>query len=95
MSLRCLIVEDQVMFLQLLCTMLQGLRGLEVVATAGAATTACWPARHHRPDILILDLALPDGDGLEVARFLRMQQPQAPDAGALRPGRQLCVPGGA
>jgi DNA-binding NarL/FixJ family response regulator len=32
--LRCLIVEDQVMFLQLLCKMLQGLPGLEVVGTA-------------------------------------------------------------
>ncbi|MCH9713445.1 MAG: response regulator transcription factor [Cyanobacteria bacterium] len=77
MSLRCLIVEDQVMFLQLLCTMLQGLRGLEVVATATSCHDGLLACRHHRPDILILDLALPDGDGLEVARFLRMQQPQA------------------
>jgi DNA-binding NarL/FixJ family response regulator len=76
-SLRCLIVEDQVMFLQLLCTMLQGLRGLEVVATATSCHDALLACRHHRPDILILDLALPDGDGLEVARFLQMQQPQA------------------
>jgi DNA-binding NarL/FixJ family response regulator len=77
MSLRCLIVEDQVMFLQLLCTMLQGLRGLEVVATATSCHDGLLACRHHRPDILILDLALPDGDGLEVARFLGMQQPQA------------------
>ncbi len=77
MSLRCLIVEDQVMFLQLLCKMLQGLRGLEVVATATNCHDGLLACRRHRPDILILDLALPDGAGLDVARFLRMQQPQA------------------
>ena len=33
-TLRCLIVEDQVMFLQLLCKMLQGVPGLEVVGSA-------------------------------------------------------------
>jgi DNA-binding NarL/FixJ family response regulator len=76
-SLRCLIVEDQVMFLQLLCTMLQGLRDLEVVATATTCYDGLLACSRHRPEILILDLALPDGDGLDVARFLRMQQPQA------------------
>ena len=49
MSLRCLIVEDQVMFLQLLCTMLRGLRGPEVVATPQAATMAYWPAASIDP----------------------------------------------
>ncbi|WP_254928749.1 response regulator transcription factor [Cyanobium sp. T1B-Tous] len=77
MPRRCLIVEDQVMFLQLLCKMLQGLDGLEVVATASTCHGALEACRLHRPDALILDLALPDGDGLSVARFLRMLQPQA------------------
>jgi DNA-binding NarL/FixJ family response regulator len=76
-ALRCLIVEDQVMFLQLLCKMLQGLDGLDVVGTATSCHGGLEACRLHRPDALILDLALPDGDGLSVARFLRMLQPQA------------------
>jgi DNA-binding NarL/FixJ family response regulator len=75
--LRCLIVEDQVMFLQLLCKMLQGLPGLEVVATATTCHGGFEACRRHQPDALILDLALPDGDGLAVARFLQMGNPNA------------------
>jgi len=33
-TLRCLIVEDQVMFLQLLCKMLQGVPALKPVANS-------------------------------------------------------------
>ena len=43
-------------------------------AAGGAGFEAC---RKLRPDALILDLALPDGDGLGVARFLRLLQPEA------------------
>ena len=76
--LRCLIVEDQRMFSQLLESMLQAFPGLEVVATASTAAEAL----HHcqgptPPDLLILDLALPDGDGLEVAEALAQRHPQA------------------
>ncbi|MDA0718276.1 MAG: response regulator transcription factor [Cyanobacteria bacterium] len=75
--MRCLIVEDQTMFLQLLCKMLQGLPGLEVVGTATNCHDAFEACRKLRPDSLILDLALPDGDGLRVARFLQLLQPEA------------------
>ncbi len=77
LSLRCLIVEDQVMFLQLLCKMLQAIQGLEVVGIATSCREGLEACRLHRPDALILDLALPDGEGLIVARFLRLLQPQA------------------
>jgi DNA-binding NarL/FixJ family response regulator len=33
--------------------------------------------QQHRPQLMVLDLALPDGDGLQVARFLRMLEPDA------------------
>ena len=74
--LRCLIVEDQVMFLQLLHSMLEVMPGLSVVA---AATTQAEAIAHCRsadpPDLLILDLALPDGDGLAVAQALAEHHP--------------------
>jgi len=75
--LRCLIVEDQVMFLELLQRLLDGLPGLEVIATAGTVTTAIAACRLHRPDLLILDLNLPDGDGLLVLDSLAQWCPQA------------------
>ena len=76
--LQCLIVEDQLMFQQLLRSMLEALPGLEVKATA---TTQAEAIAHcsgeDPPDLLILDLALPDGDGLAVAEALAQRRPDA------------------
>jgi DNA-binding NarL/FixJ family response regulator len=76
--LQCLIVEDQLMFQQLLRSMLEAMPGLEVKATA---TTQAEAIAHcsgeDPPDLLILDLALPDGDGLAVAQALAQRRPDA------------------
>ena len=68
MPLRCLILEDQVMFGQLLSTMLQPVRGVEVVGLARTCREGIQFCHQLQPDLLILDLALPDGDGTVVAR---------------------------
>jgi DNA-binding NarL/FixJ family response regulator len=75
--LPCLIVEDQVMFLQLLSRLLQDMPCLEIVATATSCREGMQACQQHRPQLMVLDLALPDGDGLQVARFLRMLEPDA------------------
>jgi two-component system cell cycle response regulator DivK len=48
----------------------RGFRTLE--AATGAA--AIDQARRHRPDVILLDLRLPDIDGLEVSRVVRADQ---------------------
>ena len=74
--LRCLIVEDQVMFLQLLRSMLDAIPGLRVVASATTQADAIAFCRSaDPPDLVILDLALPDGDGLAVAKALADHHP--------------------
>jgi DNA-binding NarL/FixJ family response regulator len=77
MALRCVVVEDQVMFLQLLVAMLRTQPNLEVVATAQGVEEAIAVCAEHHPHLLILDLALPDGDGLAVVRALK-DQPEHP-----------------
>ena len=65
----CVLVEDQTMFLELIRRMLEPLHGLRIAAqemTVDGGKHAC---EMHRPDILIIDLALPDGSGLDVARL--------------------------
>lgn len=44
---------------------------LEVVGEAGSAAEAVVIAPHCRPDVALLDVRLPDGDGVEVCRELR------------------------
>ena len=70
MSLTCVIVEDQTMFLQMLHNMLEAMPQLKVAATARSKAEAIAACEEHLPDLLVLDLALPDGEGIAVARKL-------------------------
>lgn len=76
-ELTCVVVEDQGLFLEMLGEMLNMRGGVRVLA--GALTVADGKAacKRHRPDLLILDLDLPDGDGIEVAKFLIEENPES------------------
>lgn len=77
MSLRCLIIEDQLMFAQLLAGVLRTIRGLDVVAAAHNVADGLNACRRLKPDLVILDITLPDGSGLEILGFLATHQPSA------------------
>lgn len=74
---RCLIVEDHQMFRELLGALLEAENLVEVVAVASTAREGIAACETHRPDILLLDLALPGGNGIAVARELAKCQPGA------------------
>jgi two-component system KDP operon response regulator KdpE len=67
--MRVLVVDDEPQILRALRINLQA-RQFEVVAAADGAT-ALDAAKNQRPDLLILDLGLPDLDGVDVIRSLR------------------------
>lgn len=75
--LTCVVVEDQRMFMQLLVGMLHRQEGLAVVATAETATEGIEACIQFQPDLLILDLSLPDQSGLVVANALAELKPKA------------------
>lgn len=75
--LRCVIVEDHQMFHELLGALLEAENLVEVAAVAKSAREGIAACERHNPDILLLDLALPDGNGLAVARALAKCHPAA------------------
>jgi len=75
--LRCVLVEDQTMIAQLLAERLDQLSGLQVVAVAHTAAAGIQACVEHRPDLLLLDLSLPDAPGTRVAEALQLLQPEA------------------
>ena len=66
---KLLVVEDEPNILELLAASLR-YAGFEVL-TAAAGTEAVQAAQRHRPDLIVLDVMLPDMDGFEVLRRLR------------------------
>jgi two-component system OmpR family response regulator len=66
---RLLVVEDEPNILELLSASLR-YAGFEVITAAGG-TEAVQAAQRHRPDLIVLDVMLPDMDGFDVIRRLR------------------------
>lgn len=77
MPSRCLIVEDEIMFAQMLAGMLRGIPGLIVEGVAHTRRDALAACADIAPDLLVLDLTLPDGKGIDVARKLAKEKPEA------------------
>ena len=77
MPARCLIVEDEMMFAHMLAGMLRGIPGLVVEDIAHTSEDALRIDAESEPELLVLDLALPDGHGLDVARQAARRNPDS------------------
>jgi two-component system OmpR family response regulator len=73
---RLLVVEDEEMILELLSGSLR-FSGFDVV-TAVSGAEALRAVTASRPDLVLLDVMLPDGDGFDVVRRLRSSGPDVP-----------------
>jgi two-component system, NarL family, response regulator DevR len=74
-ELRLLVVDDHEVVRQGLVALLDRRAGFQVVAEAGAVAEAVDAARRHQPDIVIMDVRLPDGSGIEACREIRSELP--------------------
>ncbi|HEX9458956.1 MAG TPA: response regulator [Thermoanaerobaculia bacterium] len=75
-SLRLLLVEDDDLVAAGLTTLLD-LEGFAVL-TIGRGLAVVEAIKSFKPDVVILDLTLPDVDGIEVFRRLRKRWPDLP-----------------
>ena len=71
MNMRVLVVEDDAGIRSLMQSSL-GVEGFDV-QTAVSVSEARALLRHSRPDVMLLDLGLPDGEGVELVRELRQR----------------------
>lgn len=76
LSVRILIVEDHVMFREVLRKVCAGDLQHEVVGEAGDGKTAVGLALTTKPDLVLLDLHLPNLDGFGVVEALRQLAPE-------------------
>jgi len=66
--LRILLVEDSAPVCNALCELLGEIEGLEVSAITDGAMQARAAITRIRPDVIVLDLVLAEGSGLDVLR---------------------------
>ena len=75
--IRLLLVDDHALVVMAMSAAFEDAPDIELVGTAAAAEEAVALARHYRPDVVLLDRRLPDGDGVDaIGRLLDV----APDA---------------
>jgi DNA-binding NarL/FixJ family response regulator len=74
-ALRIVVVEDHTLFRELFCRACAATKGCRMVGSAGCGRDVPDLIAKHQPDLLFLDLNLPDIDGIEVAKLARVQSP--------------------
>jgi len=74
--LRLLLVDDHEVVRQGLAALLARRPAFQVVAEAGTVVEALAAARRFRPDLVIMDVRLPDGTGIEACRDIRAEMPE-------------------
>jgi two-component system response regulator DevR len=74
-QLRLLVVDDHELVRQGLIALLDRREHFQVVAEAGTAAEAMEMARKFEPDLVVMDVRLPDGSGIEACREIRQEFP--------------------
>ncbi len=74
--LSLLIVDDHEVVRQGLAALLGRRPEFQVVAEAGTVAEAVAAARKFRPDLVVMDVRLPDGSGIEACREIRAEFPE-------------------
>src|SRR3954467_13130693 len=75
-QLRLLVVDDHEVVRQGLVAMLSRRPNFQVVAEAGTVAEAIEMARRFQPELVVMDVRLPDGSGIEACREIRAEMPQ-------------------
>ena len=73
---RVLIVDDHALARAGMRMLLAGARRLEIVGEAADGRDALILCRRLRPDLVLMDVRLPDMDGLAATRAIRIAQPE-------------------
>ena len=76
--IRVLIADDHEVVRIGLATLLDGQPGMSVVAQAASGTDAVRLARQHHPDVVVMDIRMPNGSGIEACRALNAEPESVP-----------------
>jgi DNA-binding NarL/FixJ family response regulator len=76
MTIRLLLVDDHELMRQGLRAILEGEQGVEVIGEATDGRSAVALARELSPDVVVMDIAMKDMNGMEATRQIRAEAPR-------------------
>ncbi|MEX2308452.1 MAG: response regulator transcription factor [Pirellulales bacterium] len=77
MTIRVVIADDHEVVRAGIKALLEG-TDIRVVGEAPSGSAALKLAVKHRPDVVLLDVRMPDGDGLDCLARIKLDQPETP-----------------
>lgn len=75
-QLRVILVDDHEVVRLGLLTLLEDLGWVKVVAEAGSAAEAIAATEVHRPDVVVMDIRMPGGSGIEACEIITTRYPE-------------------
>ena len=76
MSIRVLIVDDHDLMRETVRSFLKSLPGIQVVGEAENGRVAVQRARDKKPAVVVMDVIMPEMDGIEAARLITTEMPE-------------------
>ncbi|HRV95917.1 MAG TPA: response regulator transcription factor [Anaerolineae bacterium] len=74
--IRVLIAEDQTIWREIYCRVIEEAPGTELVAAVADGQAAVAAARELKPDVMLLDIQMPQLNGIEAAKQIRAMLPE-------------------
>lgn len=76
MKIKILVVDDHQLFREGLVNLLFSTPDIEVIAQAENGEDAIKKARHFKPEVILIDIAMPKMNGIEATRELKKEMPE-------------------
>ncbi|MGZ5213503.1 MAG: response regulator [Actinomycetota bacterium] len=76
--MRVLVVDDHPVFRQALTVALEMVDEIEVAGEVAGGVAACREAAHVEPDVVLMDLSMPDLSGFDAMERMHERQPRLP-----------------
>ena len=75
---RVLVVDDHPAFRKALSSALSMIEDIEVAGEAGGGIAACEEAAQLEPDVIVMDLSMPDLSGIDAMKRIHQDRPDLP-----------------
>lgn len=75
-TIRVLVVDDHELVRQAICTLLKSRPDLDIVGEAANGKEAIELAQSLRPDVIVMDVRMPEMNGIEATQWIKRTMPE-------------------